>query len=228
MLRRRMATVAAAFGTAASFVLLLGSRSYALTPDEYVRLSHGEVVTRPRLSDVGTARFVGGVSYVVVHSNPEALQKLLRNPKRYGSLIPRLKHVALVGENEGDRYLRVVHSLFGATYTVRIHEEPREFQFWVDLQKYHDVDDAWGYLHYQPASEVDGLGAREEQALPHNSGELHARGCNEQLLVTYAIMIRLGPGIVRELFSERLRAAALSLPRRLQKLTDQVCQSGAR
>lgn len=229
MLSVRAVRSRAVVGLATASVLVSSftcSPAYALTADEYARLAHGEVVSRPRLADVGTSRFIGGVSYVVVRGSPEGIQKLLRDPKSYGSLVPRLKQAALVGENEGDKYLRILHSLFGASYTVRVHEEPHEFQFWVDKLKPHDVDDAWGYLHYQPVSEVPGLGLGESFAL--GSGSQLAHGCDQRLLVTYAIMIRLGPGIVRELFSERLRSAALSLPRRLQKLTDQVCQSGPR
>lgn len=204
----RLATAALAF------FVLAPRPSHAISDEEFARLRAGEVVVRPRMVDVGSARYIGGVAYALVGAGPAALRSILRETKSYERLVPRVKQVSLVGENEGDRFLRVVHSIFDASYTVRVHEEPKEFQFWVDQQKAHDVDDAWGFLHY----EAFDFPAPAPPA-----------PCGERVLVTYAIMIRLSPGIVRELFSDRLRAAALSLPRRLQRFAgEQVCQPAPR
>lgn len=201
--------------------LLTSTRSFAgLSEEEYARLVRGEIVARPRLVDVGASRYVGGVSYVIVGASADLVQKLIRDPRNYANLVPKLKRATLVGENDGDRYYHILHSLFGVSYTVHLHDAPRELQFWVDQQKAHDVEDAWGYVHSEPFNDLQAAPANVSYAPTGKTG------CGERSIVTYGMMIRLGPGIVRELFSEKLRAAALSLPRRLQKLTDQVCQSG--
>ena len=201
------------FASVAS-TLLAASPARALTDEEFRSLRQGAVVTRPRLVDVGNDRYIGGMGYVVVRSSPERLRAMLLETKHYGRFVPRLQKATLVGQNLGDQYVRIEHSLFHASYTVRVHETSSEFQFWVDQGKPHDVEDAWGYMSYEPFREAGSSG-------PHTSA-----GCESRLLVRYGIMIRLGPGLVRELFSERLRAAALSLPRRLQRWADEVCPNG--
>jgi hypothetical protein len=95
-----------------------------------------------------------------------------------------------VGE---DALLEVTHAtpLLQAAYTMRLHRRGREVRFWIDTTRPHDIEDAWGFLRVEPTA--DG-----------------------RSLVTYGVLVDMGGGLLRDLFEERVRRAALSLPERLR------------
>jgi hypothetical protein len=83
-----------------------------------------------------------------------------------------------------------------AQYTVRVRRSSHEARFWLDPTRPHGIDDAWGFFRYEP--------------FVTPSGEEH-------VLLTYGVLVDVGPGIVRELFESRLRTALLSVPQLVRR-----------
>lgn len=164
-----------------------------LSSEELARLGRGETVTRAQDLDTGLHSYIGGVTYSVIDATPAEIMSVLEDVRAYQSVLPKTKHAQLVGMNDGDDYveLRQGNSLIDTTYTVRIHRAPTEVRFWLDRSKPHGIEDAWGFLRVQPLPEGPS-GART--------------------LVTYGVLVDLGSGLVRDLFSEKVRTLALSVP----------------
>jgi hypothetical protein len=177
--------------------MLAGARparaASGLSSDELERLGRGETVVRTQDLDTGLHSYIGGVTYTVLDATPAEVMSVFDDVRAYERVLPKTKHARLVGMNDGDDYveLRQGNSLIDATYTVRIHRGPAELRFWLDRSKPHGIEDAWGFLRVQPLPEGPG-GART--------------------LVTYGVLVDLGSGIVRDLFSEKIRTLALSVP----------------
>ncbi len=169
----------------------------ALTDAETERLARGETVVRPASFDAGEARWIGGVTYTVFDVHCDRIRAELRDPAAYARLLPRVKTARLVGENDGDRFIEIRHSVLDAVYTIRMREDsPASFRFWLDRGRPHDLDDAWGFTR-----------------LAELSGEGGAPRC----FVTYAILASLGESQVATLFEGRIRRAMLSLPALLRR-----------
>lgn len=169
----------------------------ALTEAETERLARGETVVRPSSFDAGQARWIGGVTYTVFDVHCDRIRAELRDPGAYARLLPRVKTARLVGENDGDRFIEIRHSVLDAVYTIRMREDsPASFRFWLDRGRPHDLDDAWGYAR-----------------LAELSGEGGAPRC----FVTYAILASLGESEIASLFEGRIRRAMLSLPALLRR-----------
>ena len=117
-------------------------------------------------------------------------------------MLPRTKRVKLVAiEPNGDRLVELVQGtvLVEATYTIRVRYFPaiREVRFWLETSRPHEIDDAFGYFRVEP---------------------FVGPGGEEQALLTYAVLVDIGPGIVRELFEERVRTALLSVPQLVRRV----------
>ena len=166
-----------------------------LTSAENERLARGETVARPVTIDNDDRRYVGGITYAVVRAPVSDLQALFEDVSSYANVLPRTKKASLVAEEGLDQLveLRQGNALIDAKYTLRVRHEAwrRDVRFWLDARRPHDIRDAWGYFHVDPLPD-DAEGSRS--------------------LVTYAVLVDVGPGIVRELFEERLRAVLLSTP----------------
>ncbi len=193
-----------ATGTALAISLLVRPSLAAPAPpvaqDEAVRLDQGETVTYEQTVEERGHRYVGGLTYTVIDATPAELSRLFEDVGAYRQLLPRTKQARLVGQNAGDFFveLRQGNSLVEASYTIRVHPQvdattgTAEYRFWLDRSKPHGIDDAWGYFRVQQLS--DGA-----------SGAPRA-------LLTYGILVDVGPGLVRDLFEGRLRALALTVP----------------
>jgi hypothetical protein len=171
-----------------------------LTPAENERLARGETVARPVTIDNDDRRYVGGITYAVVRASVSELQALFEDVSSYANVLPRTKRASLVAEEGLDQLveLRQGNALIDAKYTLRVRHEAwrRDVRFWLDARRPHDIRDAWGYFHVDPLPD-DAEGPRS--------------------LLTYAVLVDVGPGIVRELFEERLRAVLLSTPEILSR-----------
>lgn len=173
-----------------------------LSPSESERLSHGDSVIREHTWSPGySARYIGGVTYTIVEATAPETSAILEDVASYRHVLPRTKRVRLVGvEPNGDRLVELVqgNTLVEAEYTIRVRQYPgrREVRFWLEPSRPHEIDDAWGYFRVEPL-----VGASGEQ----------------RTLLTYAILVDVGPGIVRELFEERVRAALLSVPQLVRR-----------
>jgi hypothetical protein len=169
----------------------------ALTETEAERLAQGETVVRPASFDAGQARWIGGVTYTVFDVHCDRIRAELRDPAAYARLLPRVKSARLVGENDGDRFIEIRHSMLDAVYTIRMREDsPSSFRFWLDRGRPHDLDDAWGFTRL---------------------AELTGEGGAPRCFVTYAILASLGESQVATLFEGRIRRAMLSLPALLRR-----------
>ena len=182
------------------------ARADALSAAESTRLAQGETVIREHTWEPGySSRYIGGVTYTVVDATPGETSAILEDVASYRQVLPRTKRVRLVSvEPNGDRLVELVqgNSLVQATYTLRVRqsgEDParrREVRFWLEPSRPHEIDDAWGYFRVEPV-----IGPSGEQ----------------RALLTYAILVDIGSGIVRELFEERVRSALLSVPQLVRR-----------
>ncbi len=173
-----------------------------LSPSEAARLTRGETISRPVTVEGDDRRYVGGITYAVVHASVSELQEIFEDVGSYSHLLPRTKRATLVGQRGQDQLveLRQGNAMFDARYTLRVRHEPwrRDVRFWLDPSRPHDVRDAWGYFHVDPLPEL-------------------ATEAGPRSLVTYAVLVDLGPGLIRDLFEERLRAVLLSTPEVLRR-----------
>ncbi|MDB5219456.1 MAG: hypothetical protein JWO86_7383 [Myxococcaceae bacterium] len=178
-----------------------------LTSTESSRLTHGETVIREHTWEPGySARYIGGVTYTVVDATAPETSGLLEDVATFRRVLPQTKRVRLVSiEPNGDRLVELVqgNALVEATYTLRVRTYParREVRFWLETKLPHEIDDAFGYFRVEPYT--------------GSSGE-------PQTLLTYAILVDIGPGIVRDLFEERVRAALLSVPQLVRRYVAEV------
>ena len=201
----RLARPLAVLGVLALVALPRLARADALSEQESIRLARGETVIREHTWEPGrTARFVGGVTYTVVDAAPGEIGAMFDDVDAYRRVLPRTKRARFVSvEANGDRLVEIVQgtSLVEATYTLRVRQESRngsrrEVRFWLEPNRPHEIDDAWGFFRMEPFTGPSG---------------------EQRVLLTYAILVDIGPGLVRELFEERVRAALLSVPQLVRR-----------
>jgi len=168
-----------------------------LQDDESACLSRGETVTREQTIERGDKRYVGGVTYTLVDASPDEIDALLDDMRAYQKVLPRTKQARLVGRNDADTFIELHqgNSFVDAAYTLRVRRSKNEARFWLDATKPHAIADAWGFFRYEPVTDASGA---------------------PKVLLTYGVLVDLGPGLVRELFEDQVKVALLSVPRRLQ------------
>lgn len=184
----------------AAFAFASSARGESLSTDESRRLARGETVVRESTWERGERRYVGGLTYTVLDASSAEIAAILEDVGSYRSVLPRTKRARLVNRRGPDTFVELLsgNDIMEAEYTivVRRYEGESEFRFWLDPGRPHGIDDAWGFFRLAPFE-----GARGEP----------------RVLLTYAILVDVGPGIVRGLFEERLRATILSVPQLLTR-----------
>ena len=202
---RWLSRLLAVLGVLAMVSLAPAARADALSEQESIRLTRGETVIREHTWEPGrSARFVGGVTYTVVDAAPAEIGAMFDDVDAYRRVLPRTKRARFVGvEANGDRLVELVQgtSLVEATYTLRVRQDSRAgarrgVRFWLEPNRPHEIDDAWGFFRMDPFTGPSG---------------------EQQVLLTYAILVDIGQGLVRELFEERVRAALLSVPQLVRR-----------
>lgn len=170
------------------------ARADGLTSGEKARLSRNETVVRPQTLERGERRYIGGLTYTVLDAPPADVAALLDDAEALQKVLPRTKDAHFAGSIDGDRLLEVTqgNALVQATYTVRIRREPSEARFWLEPSLPHGIDDAWGFFRWQAWSD-------------------------NQTLLTYGILVDVGPGILRDFFEDRFRAALMSVPQHVRR-----------
>lgn len=193
---------------AAGLVALGGigtSAAEPLSPAEATRLEQGQTVVRPETLTEGEHRYVGGVTYTVLPASTADLDALFEDVGGWAKVLPRTKRARLVPspaeqseEARGDRFVELTqgNALVNAVYTIRVRRTGDEVRFWLAPERPHDIDDAWGYFRFTPFTDEGG---------------------EARVLVTYGILVDVGPGLVRELFEEKVRSAMLSVPQLLRR-----------
>ena len=191
----------------AILLALLGSTSRAdeLSAGEADRLTRGETVVRLQTLERGRRRYVGGVTYTVLDHPAAELARLLEDVRVWQRILPRTRSARVVGGGGRDELVELTNgtALVQATYTMHLRRDGRTIRFWLDPARRHDIGDAWGFVKAEPMA--------------------HGRA-----LVTYGVLIDLGPGLVRDLFEDGVRKLALSVPERLRSFVAEHDATGAR
>ena len=169
------------------------ARADGLSPGETQRLERGETIVRSQTIEHGPRHYVGGVTYTVVDGASQDLGPLLDDVAVWQRIVPKTRSARRVGSTGRDVLVEMTSgtALVQATYTMRVHREGPLVRFWVEPTRRHDIEDAWGFVRAEPMAE-------------------------NRTLVTYGVLVDLGPGIVRDLFEARVRDLALSVPDRLR------------
>jgi hypothetical protein len=178
-----------------------------LNPAESARLGRGETVIREQTWEPSSsAHYVGGLTYTIVDASAPEMYGILEDVQSYRRLLPLTKRVKLVSvEPNGDRLVELVHgnALMEAEYTLRVRQYParREVRFWLETSRPHEIDDAFGYFRVE---------------------SVESRTGTPKVLLTYAILVDVGPGIVRNMFEEKVRARLLSVPQLVRRYVAEV------
>lgn len=188
---------------ALAFALAFGAtsvgRADSLLPNEAARLARGETVIREQTLERGERRWVGGITYTVMDGSAMEVAAVIDNVESLRRVLPKTKRARVIGTtSDGDQLVELVqgNALVEAQYTIRVRRGAHEARFWLDPSRPHGIDDAWGFFRYQP--------------FITSSGEA-------RVLLTYGVMVDVGPGIVRDFFEERIRAALLSVPQLVRR-----------
>jgi hypothetical protein len=168
-----------------------------LSPPELARLRRGEVVTRPDTIVSDDREWIGGVSWVVLDARPEQVADALEQVGDYDRFLPKTRSARFIAmSRDGDAIVELEQgtSLVHGRYTVRVHRDHEAVasgdeivRFALDPRYPHDIDDARGWFRMEPFD----------------------RG---RTLMTYVVLVDLGPGLFKRIFEERIRAVALSTP----------------
>lgn len=187
-----MATLALALVSLAAPAAAV-SGANALTPGDCDRLAHGESIVFKQALRRGDRRYVGGVAYALVDASADDLAKLLASPDGWRRVLPETRSVRWMGSDAGDRLVEMTHGtpFLHATYSLRVRRTGRLMRFWMDPTRPHDIEDVWGFVRAEPAA-----GGRT--------------------LIVYGVLIDMGPGLLRDLFEDTVRDAALSVPQRVR------------
>lgn len=169
-----------------------------LSPGETRRLDRGETVVRAQTVEHGSRRYVGGVTYTVLANSSDEVGPLLDDVGVWQRILPKTRAARRVGTDGRDALVEMTTgtALVQATYTMRVHRDGGVVRFWVEPSRPHDIEDAWGFVRAEPMAE-------------------------RRTLVTYGVLVDLGPGIVRDLFEARVSELALSVPDRLRGLVQE-------
>jgi hypothetical protein len=195
----------AAWAFVASATASPGARADDLTANETADLVRGTAVVRPTQVERWGRHYVGGVSYALIDARADEVARLLDDVGTWQRILPRTRSARLVGFDGEDPLVVVTHgtALVQACYTIRVHREGSEVRFWMDPSRRHDIEDVWGFLRIEP------LGGG-------------------QSLVSYGVLVDMGPGLLRDLFEDRVRALALSVPERVRGLVLAHAAAGRR
>jgi hypothetical protein len=194
----------------ASFVLLAGlvssvpagastsAEELSLSGDDLARLDRHETVVRSQTLERGEHRYVGGLTYTVLDASAAEIEAVLDNVDSLRRVLPRTKSARVVERTGEDQLVELVqgNALVEAGYTLRVRRSPGEARFWLERSRPHGIDDAWGFFRFQPFITKQG---------------------EPRLLLTYGVLVDVGPGIVREFFEERVRTALLSVPQLVRR-----------
>lgn len=175
------------------------ARADGLGPGERERLERGEVVVRPQSLETERRTMVGGVAYALVEASETELIDLVSTPEELARLLPRTRSVrplprpptqgaALrfeITQGQGPLAIRYAVSML-------VDREHQEVRFWVDPSAPHDIDDAWGFVRWK--------------VVP---------GATPRLLVTYAALVDVGPGLFRGMLEAKVTRALTGMPHAL-------------
>jgi hypothetical protein len=161
-----------------------------LSADDQARLARGEVVKVPLDLDTPRGDYFGGVAYAVIDAPVTEVMDVLLDPASYTSILPLTLEARVTGRPGGDYqvFFKQGARIGTASYTLLARRESLGLlRFWLDPSQPHDIADCWGYFRVRP------WGKRAS-------------------ILTYAALVHLDTGLVKLLFTEKIRRYALSTP----------------
>lgn len=174
------------------------SAAPSLTSAERAALLDGTTVSRPLRIQKGTAKSVGGIAYQLVRATPEEVLSALQSVDSLPEALPRTQSAKLVGLQGDVAYIELVQGTDAASavYTIQLQRvDEREIRFWLDRSRPHDIENVWGYFR---AERFDA----------------------DQTLVTMAVALDLGPGLMRMFFEDRIEQVILDAPRQIREFVE--------
>lgn len=169
------------------------------TPEERRLLDSGQAVHRERYLTPGDGRYLGTVSFELVKARPSTILAAFSRPEALPELLPKTKRAVLVDARGPVQRVELVqgNSWIDAGYTVVLERESdKQVRFWLDRSLPHDIDDAWGYFHVEPFDP-------------------------ERTLVTVAVAVDIGSGLVRALFANIIQRYIDSTPGLIKRYAEQ-------
>jgi hypothetical protein len=136
---------------------------------------------------------VGGISYQRVRTPPALLLRTLQQPDNLPELLPfTLSATKLAGTNS-DAQIEIEQGRapIVGSYTVRAVRRGEQIKFWLDKRRPAPFDDLWGYFRVSPYAQQDSL-------------------------LTVAVLLDLGPTMMRLFFEEKIQRIALATPRKIR------------
>jgi hypothetical protein len=120
-------------------------------------------------------------------------------------ILPKTRSARRVGTTGNDTLVEMTNgtAIVQATYTMRVRRDGPLVRFWMDPTCHHDIEDVWGFVRAEPMA--DG-----------------------RTLVAYGILVDMGSGILGDLFEDRVRTLALSVPDQLRDLVVEGAAAGQR
>jgi hypothetical protein len=173
---------------------MAGPTRSGLSASERHALVQGQTVSRATTFRQRGGSYVGGVSYQVVRASPPEVLSALLTVELLPRLLPRTKRARRVGRAHSGARVELVqgNSWIDATYTVVLSRDGDDaVRFRMDGSRPHDIRDVWGYFRAQPF------------------GDSHT-------LVTVAVAVDVGDGLVRMLFEDRVQRLILSAPAQIR------------
>lgn len=166
-----------------------------LTQEEIERLERGELVTRPDTLEQEGRRWIGGVSFAIVDATPSQVGDVLENVDSYWEILPRVRELRWIAlSRAGDAIIELEQgtAIAHGRYTIGVRREREArgtemVRFWIDYRFPRDVSDARGWFRLEP--------------IP-----------GDRTLITYLVMIDLGPGLFKRLFEDKIRNSSLRPP----------------
>jgi hypothetical protein len=178
---------------AAALGALLPEREAAaaeLTAEQLHHLGRGELVRVPLDLELPQGSYFGGISYAVIRAPVDDVMSVLVDPASYTSILPLTLESKLLGRR-GDVmqvFFKQGGKLGTASYVLLVRRESLGLlRFWLDPAQPHEIADCWGYFRVAPWGKSASL-------------------------LTYAALVRLDFGMVKMLFSEKIRSYALTTP----------------
>ena len=175
-----------------------------LTEAEIAELYAGDMVVRKDNVERDGRHYIGGMSYVMIDAPAEQVIDALDDAGTYRQILPRTRSVRWLGiARNGDAIIELEqgNAVAHGKYAVRIRRDRSDrdlssaiIRFWLDHRFPHDIADANGFFR------VESMGDRT--------------------LLTYLVMVDLGPGFWGQMFEGRIRRAALSTPMLVKKYVE--------
>jgi hypothetical protein len=165
-------------------------RSETLSGAERRLLEKGQAVHHERDLTPGDSRYLGTVSYQLVKAQPSTIIAAFSRPGALSELLPKTKRATLLDAQGPVQRVELVqgNAWVDADYTVYLKRQSNEeVRFWLDRSRPHDIDDAWGYFRVEPFDD-------------------------ERTLMTVAVAVDIGSGLVRMLFAGAVQRYIFSTP----------------